>query len=73
MIPIPGASALITALVGSGLSTDQFFYSGFLPTKKIARRKKLEEMKFIQSTLIFYESTKRIFVSLRRYDSNFWR
>ena len=60
VIPIPGVSALITALVGSGLSTDQFLYSGFLPSKKIARCKKLEEMKFIQSTLIFYESPRRI-------------
>ena len=64
VIPIPGVSALITALVGSGLATDQFLYLGFLPTKKIARCKKLEELKFIQSTLIFYESPKRILAVL---------
>ena len=60
VVPIPGASALTTALVGSGLATDQFNFIGFLPSKQVARCKKLEELKFISSTLVFYESTKRI-------------
>ncbi len=60
VIPIPGASALTTALVGSGLATDKFNFIGFLPTKKVARCKKLEELKLISSTFIFFESTKRI-------------
>ena len=60
VVPIPGASALTTAIVGSGLATDQFNFIGFLPSKQVARCKKLEELKFISSTLIFYESAKRI-------------
>lgn len=60
VVPIPGVSALTTALVSSGLATDQFSFAGFLPTKKVARCKKLEELKFMSSTLIFYESAKRV-------------
>ncbi len=57
---IPGANAALTALAGSGLPTDQFFFAGFLPPKTVARKKALMELKDIPSTLIFYESPQRL-------------
>ena len=56
---IPGASALLTALVSSGLPTDRFIFEGFLPHKK-GRKKKLDKIKNIDATIIFYESPNRI-------------
>lgn len=61
----PGASALLSALVVAGLPTDKFFFGGFLPTKKQARRKALMEFIGVPGTLIFYESPKRVGNSLR--------
>ena len=57
---VPGASACITALTLSGLPTDRFFFEGFLPATKEKRRRKLKEISSIDSTLIFYESPKRL-------------
>ena len=57
---VPGASACITALTLSGLPTDRFFFEGFLPVTKEKRRHKLKELSNLQSTLIFYESPKRL-------------
>ena len=57
---VPGASACITALTLSGLPTDRFFFEGFLPATKEKRRHKLKELSNIHSTLIFYESPKRL-------------
>ncbi len=57
---VPGASACITALTLSGLPTDRFFFEGFLPVTKEKRRQKLKELSNLQSTLIFYESPKRL-------------
>lgn len=62
--PIPGASALITALSASGLPTDSFYFGGFLPAKKTQRRKTLEQMKGYPGTLVFYEAPHRIAESL---------
>ena len=62
--PIPGASALITALSASGLPTDSFYFGGFLPAKKTQRRKTLEQMKGYPGTLVFYEAPHRIVESL---------
>jgi 16S rRNA (cytidine1402-2'-O)-methyltransferase len=62
--PIPGASALISALSASGLPTDSFFFGGFLPAKKTQRRKTLDEMKAYPATLVFYEAPHRILESL---------
>ena len=62
--PIPGASALISALSASGLPTDSFFFGGFLPAKKAQRRKILEEMKAFPATLVFYEAPHRIVETL---------
>ena len=57
---VPGASACITALTLSGLPTDRFLFEGFLPVTKEKRRHKLKELSNIHSTLIFYESPKRL-------------
>lgn len=60
VITIPGPSALIAALVASGLPTDQFTFVGFLPPKRTARRAKLMELASINATLVFYEAPHRI-------------
>jgi 16S rRNA (cytidine1402-2'-O)-methyltransferase len=60
VIPIPGASAPLAALVGSGLPNDAFLFAGFLPARDKARRERLAELKDIPSTLIFFESPHRI-------------
>ena len=56
----PGPSAVLTALVLSGLPTDRFHFCGFLPNTAAARRKALESMREINGTLVFYESPKRL-------------
>ncbi len=61
----PGASAVLTALAISGLPSDRFMFSGFLPTKEGARRSVLEELKSVPSTLIFFETPKRLDKSLK--------
>lgn len=60
VVPIPGPSALITALVGSGLPTDAFEFRGFLPAKSGQRRTVLEDVVNSQHTIIFYEAPHRI-------------
>ena len=57
---LPGANAAVTALVLSGLPTLRFSYEGFLPRKKGARRRVLEELATDARTLIFYESPSRV-------------
>ncbi|MFH0732823.1 MAG: 16S rRNA (cytidine(1402)-2'-O)-methyltransferase [Candidatus Omnitrophota bacterium] len=57
---IPGASAIISALVVSGLATDRFTFEGFLPNKSAARRKRLNALRDEKRTMIFYESPHRI-------------
>jgi 16S rRNA (cytidine1402-2'-O)-methyltransferase len=59
IIPVPGPTALITALTISGLPTDSFVFEGFLPQKK-GRQKKLKELAGEKRTIIIYESTYRI-------------
>ena len=59
VVPIPGTSAVITALIISGLPTDSFIFEGFLPQKK-GRQKKLKELAEEKRTIILYESTYRI-------------
>jgi len=61
---LPGASAVLTALACAGLATDRFMFVGFLPAKKTARCKALEELAALQATLVFYESPQRIADSL---------
>lgn len=60
VVPIPGASALITALSAAGVPCDSFVFSGFLPAKQNARLNKLDSLRDEPHTLVFYESTHRI-------------
>lgn len=60
VVPIPGVSAIITALSAAGLPTDRFIFEGFLPAKSVARKKKLENLADDERTLIFYEAPHRI-------------
>lgn len=60
VVPVPGPSALITALSACGLPTDRFVYEGFLPSKRAARRKQLEQLAAESRTLVFYEAPHRI-------------
>jgi 16S rRNA (cytidine1402-2'-O)-methyltransferase len=64
VIAIPGPSALLTALVISGLPCDRFLFAGFLPNKKGARRSELSELVSLKATLAFYESPRRLAESL---------
>ncbi len=70
IIPIPGASALLAALVVSGLPTDGFVFEGFLPHKK-GRRTKLEHLKAESRTIILYESPHRILKTLQNLQEIF--
>jgi 16S rRNA (cytidine1402-2'-O)-methyltransferase len=57
---VPGASAVLTALVVAGLPTDRFFFEGFLPPKSAARRQRIAELSTIPGTLVFFESPRRV-------------
>jgi len=65
VVPVPGASAFVAALAASGLPVDKFRFLGFLPSKKAARRRMLEENKSSTKTLVFYEAPHRILDMLR--------
>ena len=65
VVPVPGASALIAALVASGMPTDEFFFGGFLPSRSGARRMRLSELRSFPATLIFYEGPHRIAATLK--------
>ncbi|MCC5604718.1 16S rRNA (cytidine(1402)-2'-O)-methyltransferase [Nostoc favosum] len=60
VVPIPGASAAITALSAAGLPTDRFIFEGFLPAKSQQRQEHLESLQTESRTLIFYESPHRL-------------
>lgn len=60
VVPLPGATAAVTALVASGLPTDSFVFVGFLSRKAGERRRALEEIKSERRTLIFYEAPHRV-------------
>jgi 16S rRNA (cytidine1402-2'-O)-methyltransferase len=60
VVPIPGASAFLSALVASGLPTDSFKFGGFLPPKSGARRSALEAVQTAPRTQIFYEAPHRL-------------
>jgi 16S rRNA (cytidine1402-2'-O)-methyltransferase len=57
---VPGPCALVAGLTSSGLPTDTFYFAGFLPHKSGQRRRRLEELKELRATLVFYESPFRI-------------
>ena len=65
IVPVPGSSAVITALSVSGLPTDAFLFKGFLPHKSKKRRDLLGELENVRETLVFYESPHRISETLR--------
>lgn len=60
VVGLPGATALIPALITSGLSPMPFYFYGFLNSKDSKRKKELENLKAISSTMIFYESPHRL-------------
>jgi 16S rRNA (cytidine1402-2'-O)-methyltransferase len=65
VVPVPGPSALISALVAAGLPTDEFFFAGFLPSRSNARRARLDELRTVPGTLIFYEAPHRLATTLK--------
>jgi len=65
VVPVPGPSALISALIAAGLPTDEFFFAGFLPSKPNARRARLTELRSVPGTLIFYEAPHRLAATLK--------
>jgi 16S rRNA (cytidine1402-2'-O)-methyltransferase len=64
VVPIPGASAVLSALSGAGLPTDAFRFCGFLPPKSGQRKKALEALRGEDCTLVFYEAPHRILDTL---------
>jgi 16S rRNA (cytidine1402-2'-O)-methyltransferase len=64
VVPIPGASAFLAALVASGLPTDSFRFSGFLPAKRGERRTLLETLRTSPRTQVFYEAPHRVVETL---------
>ncbi|HET7206248.1 MAG TPA: 16S rRNA (cytidine(1402)-2'-O)-methyltransferase [Terriglobales bacterium] len=64
VVPIPGASAFLAALVASGLPTDSFRFSGFLPAKRGKRREVLEGILGSPRTQVFYEAPHRLIASM---------
>jgi 16S rRNA (cytidine1402-2'-O)-methyltransferase len=64
VVPIPGATAAIAALSISGLPTDSFVFEGFLPSKQMARQKRLQELRQEKRTIIFYEAPHKIIRSV---------
>lgn len=63
--PVPGASAVMAALAGSGMATDEFHFAGFLPRKEGERRRRLEELSSTRATLALYEAPHRILFVLK--------
>ncbi|MBQ6808533.1 MAG: 16S rRNA (cytidine(1402)-2'-O)-methyltransferase [Firmicutes bacterium] len=60
VVVLPGASAMLTALVGSALDTGRFCFEGFLPRDKKERRERLQELRAEKRTMIFYEAPHRL-------------
>jgi len=60
VVPLPGANAALTALIASGLSTQPFYFFGFLNRQKKIKRKELEQLSKINSTFILYEAPHRL-------------
>lgn len=68
---IPGACAVISALQLSGLPTNRFMFAGFIPNKDKARKDLFEELKLINTTLVFYETAPRLLKTLIQADEIF--
>lgn len=71
IIPIPGACALINALIASGLNTKEFAFYGFLPLDRKLRNKKLEDIENQDKTIIFYEAPHRLEKTLKEMMDRF--
>ena len=71
VIPIPGACALINALIASGFNTKQFVFYGFLPLDKKMRKEKFEDIKKQNKTIIFYEAPHRLIKTLEELENIF--
>ncbi len=65
VIPVPGPSAVITALSASGFSADSFLFCGFLPARENKRREFMKSLKDEERTIVFYESPMRVCDSLK--------
>ncbi len=65
VVPVPGASAPLAALVGSGMPSDAFLFAGFLPVKDRGKRDRFAALAKIPATLIFFESPHRIGASVK--------
>lgn len=65
VVALPGPTALIAALVASGLPTDEFFFAGFLPARSGERHARLTKLRELPATLIFYEAPHRIAATLK--------
>lgn len=65
VVPVPGPSAVVTAIAAAGLPCDRFVFEGFLPTKGKTRRTRLEAIKSEPRTAVFYESPHRLLKTLR--------
>ena len=65
VVPVPGPSAVVTALAAGGLPSDRFIFEGFLPAKGKARKTRLAEIKTETRTLVFYEGPHRLLKTLR--------
>ena len=64
VVPVPGPSAVIAALVASGLPTDSFHFLGFLPPKGGKRQRRLEEIRGLRGTVVLFEAPHRILRTL---------
>ncbi|MGA9654800.1 MAG: 16S rRNA (cytidine(1402)-2'-O)-methyltransferase, partial [Polyangia bacterium] len=64
VVPVPGPSAVLAALVASGLPTDRFFFVGFPPRKTGARQGLLAQLRSLPATLVFFESPHRVAATL---------
>jgi 16S rRNA (cytidine1402-2'-O)-methyltransferase len=64
VVPLPGPCAAVTALCASGLPLDSFYFAGFLPLKPGPKKRRLEGLKELSATLIFYESPRRLAATL---------
>jgi 16S rRNA (cytidine1402-2'-O)-methyltransferase len=69
VIPVPGASAAVTALSVSGLPSDRFLFVGFLPSRSGPRRRALEGLAAVRETLVLYESPVRVLAALEDMES----
>lgn len=66
VVPLPGANAALTALIASGLPTQPFYFYGFLPRQKKEKKRELEDLSKLMSTVILYESPHRLKETLQQ-------